>query len=182
RKPVFSASAQPRPTAAPPAKEVPLKNNNPTTNSMKVNGLSSADAGTASQANSPGAPKPMYEAVCGTCEEKIMVPFKPDPSRPTFCKECLKDYQRARARAKAEREESQGAKRETQDVKNAPSSTIRDTQSAEPVVFVSKEKPISLGQMTHIAPKKFKLVKKNIQVDLAGIKKLIDQTRENKSN
>ncbi|HLN19292.1 MAG TPA: type IV secretion system DNA-binding domain-containing protein, partial [Patescibacteria group bacterium] len=46
--------------------------------------------------------KKMYTAVCDTCEEKIVVPFKPDPTRPTFCKECLKEYQRARARAQNE--------------------------------------------------------------------------------
>ena len=50
----------------------------------------------------------MYPAKCATCEADIQVPFKPDASRPTFCKDCLKDYQRQQARvqqAKSAREE-----------------------------------------------------------------------------
>jgi CxxC-x17-CxxC domain-containing protein len=189
RKMVSVAAAQPRLTAASPAKEAPLKNNNPNSNLMKASDSNNAQAGAANQVGHSGPEKPMYEAVCDTCEEKIQVPFKPDSSRPTFCKECLKDYQRARARAKAEREETQNAKsetryvkRETQDAKNAPRSTLHAPQSSEPVVFVPKDKPISLGQMQHIAPKKFKPGRKNIQVDLVGIKKLIEKTRENKSD
>lgn len=31
---------------------------------------------------------------------EIEIPFKPDGKRPVFCKECLKDYQRAVAKVK----------------------------------------------------------------------------------
>jgi CxxC-x17-CxxC domain-containing protein len=47
----------------------------------------------------------MYETVCDTCEDKILVPFKPDPKRPAFCKECLKDYQRSMARLRYDKKE-----------------------------------------------------------------------------
>lgn len=163
-----------------PAPLAPIsKNNSMTTNSAPV----------AADPNVSEAEKPMYEAVCATCEEKILVPFKPDPSRPTFCKECLKDYQRARARVQREREDAQDVKRETQNPKRetqnseikagAMSYEKRDVRSSQPVAFVPQDKPISLNQMQHIAPKKFKPGKKNLQVDLAGVRKLISQTREN---
>jgi len=44
--------------------------------------------------------KELYETICDTCEQKIYVPFAPDPNRPAFCKECLKDYQRAMAKSR----------------------------------------------------------------------------------
>jgi len=31
----------------------------------------------------------MWDAVCKMCNQKIKVPFKPDPSRDTYCKDCL---------------------------------------------------------------------------------------------
>ncbi|MEI9967065.1 MAG: CxxC-x17-CxxC domain-containing protein [Candidatus Moraniibacteriota bacterium] len=37
----------------------------------------------------------LYAAECATCGTAIEVPFKPDGTRPTFCKDCLRDYQRA---------------------------------------------------------------------------------------
>lgn len=33
----------------------------------------------------------MWDAVCKMCDRKIKVPFKPDPSRDTFCKDCLSE-------------------------------------------------------------------------------------------
>ena len=32
----------------------------------------------------------LYEAVCSNCNKNIQVPFKPDPNRPVYCKNCLK--------------------------------------------------------------------------------------------
>jgi CxxC-x17-CxxC domain-containing protein len=46
----------------------------------------------------------MYAAKCANCEIDIEVPFRPDGSRPTFCKECLKDYQRQQARLQQSQE------------------------------------------------------------------------------
>ena len=31
----------------------------------------------------------MFDAVCTNCEKQIKVPFKPDPSRPVYCKDCF---------------------------------------------------------------------------------------------
>lgn len=99
--------------------------------------------------------KEMYEAICDTCEEKIRVPFRPDPSRPAFCKECLKDYQRAMARAKNEE-----IKKEKQSPKDYNSKETEEKKE-EPKNYASKDKTMSLDQISHIAPKKFKSIQKN---------------------
>jgi len=33
-------------------------------------------------------PREMYKAVCADCGNECEVPFKPDPSRPVYCREC----------------------------------------------------------------------------------------------
>ncbi|MCK4481899.1 DNA-directed RNA polymerase [Candidatus Bathyarchaeota archaeon] len=30
----------------------------------------------------------MHKAVCADCGQECEVPFKPDPSRPVYCREC----------------------------------------------------------------------------------------------
>lgn len=30
----------------------------------------------------------MYKATCADCGKECEVPFKPDPSRPVYCREC----------------------------------------------------------------------------------------------
>ena len=36
----------------------------------------------------------MWDAVCKMCDKKIKVPFKPDPSRDTYCKDCLSEVRK----------------------------------------------------------------------------------------
>jgi CxxC-x17-CxxC domain-containing protein len=36
----------------------------------------------------------MHDAVCSGCGVSTKVPFKPDPSRPTYCKKCLSDLKK----------------------------------------------------------------------------------------
>ena len=114
--------------------------------------------------------KPMFSAVCDTCEEKISVPFKPDPSRPTFCKECLKDYQRAKARAQAKPDNYQ--KPDNRYEKREP-----EKKEYQPNAFVPRERPMSLNQISHMAPKKFKRARP--QVNLSEVRELIDKTKKN---
>jgi len=118
--------------------------------------------------------RPMYEAVCDTCEEKIQVPFKPDPSRPTFCKECLKDYQRARARAQ---EEPRADSRKKEEVRR-PAPPKEEPDKYRPVAFVPKERPLSLDQMSHMAPKKFQPQRKKPDVNLTEVRDLINKTKK----
>jgi len=47
----------------------------------------------------------LFDTKCDTCEIDIHVPFAPDGNRPTFCKDCLKDYQRALAKTKLREEQ-----------------------------------------------------------------------------
>jgi CxxC-x17-CxxC domain-containing protein len=117
--------------------------------------------------------KNIYEAVCATCEEKIQVPFKPDPSRPTFCRECLKDYQRARARAQKERQEVTINKNRYTDRGNERSRNENENRNSSPAAYISSDKPISLSQMAHIAPKKFKSQRKRPEVNLSEVRELI---------
>jgi CxxC-x17-CxxC domain-containing protein len=43
----------------------------------------------------------MFDAVCTNCEKQIKVPFKPDPSRPVYCKDCfVKSKQKSSAETK----------------------------------------------------------------------------------
>lgn len=122
--------------------------------------------------------KKMYDAICSSCEEKIQVPFAPDPKRPTFCKECLKEYQRARAINQKEREEKQNyvAKKEI-----APKYLQNENgqQNSKADIVVSPDKPMSLSQMSHIAPKKFKSLRKKTEVNLSDLRTLINQTKNN---
>ena len=121
------------------------------------------------------AEKPMYDAVCATCEAEIQVPFKPDGSRPTFCKDCLRDYQRATAKARNEIEQ----KRAPEPVQApAPTRTAPERQPARRTpTYVPTEQPMSLAQVRHIEPKKFKALKKR-QPDLGGIRALIDTAKK----
>jgi len=36
----------------------------------------------------PSRPREMHKAVCADCGNECEVPFKPDPSRPVYCREC----------------------------------------------------------------------------------------------
>jgi CxxC-x17-CxxC domain-containing protein len=40
--------------------------------------------------------KPLHEAKCSECGEECEVPFKPDPHRPVYCKDCWAKHRRER--------------------------------------------------------------------------------------
>jgi CxxC-x17-CxxC domain-containing protein len=115
--------------------------------------------------------RPMYEAICSTCEQKIQVPFKPDPKRPTFCKECLKDYQRMVARSRNDNPPIVAGPVKN-NFKEAENKIV--SRETEPVTFVAKERPLSLSQISHMASKKFKPIRQKPQVDLAEVRRLIN--------
>ncbi|HUD08507.1 MAG TPA: type IV secretion system DNA-binding domain-containing protein, partial [Candidatus Saccharimonadales bacterium] len=113
----------------------------------------------------------MYPAKCATCETDIQVPFKPDASRPTFCKDCLKDYQRQQARV--------------QQVRSA-----RAEKPAEPKKYgqnlsnsYSPPRSISLRDAAKMQPQNFRrerIEKPRKQVDLAGVRSLIKESIDSK--
>ncbi len=125
----------------------------------------------------------MFSAECDTCGMEIQVPFKPDGKRPTFCKDCLKDYQRAVAKAKL-RDERIAQRREqvSTTVSNVPQ-TIKPKpkpqveKRVERKVFTSQEKPLTLSQLSNVAPKKFENSKKKAQINLNEVRNMINNVR-----
>jgi len=134
--------------------------------------------------------KKMFEAVCDTCEEKIFIPFKPDPNRPTFCRECLKDYQRARARAQQNDSVARGSvgtsvpsngKEYTRgvDASDSRKENLEETKEYKSPAFVSPERPITFSQIKHMSPQKFKPQKRNVKINLEEVRKLISNSKNN---
>lgn len=123
--------------------------------------------------------KKMYEAVCDTCGTKIQVPFVPDGQRPTFCKDCFKDYQRAMARVKNQQTEKEKNKeKELCQPSKKSSSSEKIAKEVEKKVFVSDEKPMTLSQLQYVAPKKFKPNHKKPSVNLDEVRKLINKNKK----
>lgn len=118
--------------------------------------------------------KVLYDAVCDTCGIKIQVPFRPDGQRPTFCKDCLKDYQRVMARSRTSEERITKVKPEYEDRKMEGFEKARPDKTIAPKAFVSSEEPLSLSQLQHMAPKKFRPRPKP-QVNLEEVRKLINK-------
>lgn len=126
--------------------------------------------------------KTLYPANCATCGAEIQVPFKPDGTRPTFCKDCLRDYQRATAKAKNELERKNAPESPAQS-RNKEGGARRDDQSrgkrtVAPRSYASSEAPLSLTQVQHIEPKKFKALQKRGAPNLSEVRALIDDTRK----
>lgn len=119
----------------------------------------------------------VYPAKCETCGLDIELPFKPDGKRPTFCKECLKEYQRGEAKKKQEDtpKHSQGGHIHT-GISRGTSPSRSDV--ARRVVYGSQNTPMRLGQFQHIAPKKFKpLKKKASEVNLDDVRAIIQKAQ-----
>jgi CxxC-x17-CxxC domain-containing protein len=114
--------------------------------------------------------RPVYAAKCATCEIDIEVPFKPDASRPTFCKDCLKDYQRQQARI--QQVKSQSGKSSTSDTRR----NNADRRGA------SSPRPISMNQATRMAPRPFKENRERVkkQVNLSEVRALIKESLQDK--
>ncbi len=125
--------------------------------------------------------KVLYQALCATCGTAIEVPFQPDGSRPTFCKDCLRDYQRATAKARNEIEKKQGT------VPAVPVSRGRNqggdfrnqgARVVSPRTYVSSDAPVSLAQTQYIEPKKFKALGTRPPVNLSELRTLIQTAKK----
>jgi len=118
--------------------------------------------------------RPTYPALCDTCGMEIRVPFQPDGSRPTFCKECFKNHQRTMARARDEKSQKASISR-------GPSKKPRfERQSATPYsrttearVYASADEPISLSRVSLVAPKKFKPLRERPNPDLGAVRDIL---------
>ncbi len=143
----------------------------------------------------PADTRPKFEAICDMCAETIQVPFQPDGSRPTFCKDCLKEYQRMTAKDKLAQEQKH--QRQLEDAQAAQPSQARSKASlaqpapekiasavepaSKPAVkniiqktYAPQEQPMSLSQMQYIAPKKFNSARQKPQVNLSEVRNLIN--------
>ncbi len=135
-------------------------------------------------------PKQLFDAVCDTCGIKIQVPFKPDGQRPTFCKDCLKEYQRIMAKTRGREpgiinQESENPS--TAGLRSGHSDTganlkkitpAKESKRVELKSFVSQEEPLKLSQIQHVAPKKFESRRKRSEVNLEEVRNLIKISRD----
>lgn len=131
----------------------------------------------------------LYPAVCAVCDAPIEVPFRPDGKRPTFCREHFKSFQKTVAKTHAEviptfppnkTADEQMTGEDPHSYQN-PNITSAEPKIIEPKAYASRETPLSLGQMRHIAPKSFKRTPKVSKepVDLGEIRKILDAERAN---
>lgn len=120
--------------------------------------------------------KKLYKAVCATCGIDIEVPFEPDGKRPTFCKDCLRDYQRSVAKARSEIDEKNSI-----DVPHSAEnqSSAAPQKTASPKVYVSSDAPMSLSQTRYVGPKKFKPLRKRPSVNLDEVRALLGSANKN---
>ena len=130
----------------------------------------------------------MFPAICDTCGAEIRVPFEPDGKRPTYCKECLKNYQRIKMRttstpgspAMSPRPRSYG-----NDSVSGGNVVSRDRHPGPGAVsqraFVSEEMPISLSRAQLVSPKKFQQSKSRPMPDLASVRGIIGNARNDRA-
>lgn len=125
--------------------------------------------------------KVLYQALCATCGTEIEVPFQPDGSRPTFCKDCLRDYQRATAKARNEIEKKQGAAPAMPASRGRSKGGDYRKQGARvvlPRTYISSDAPVSLAQTQYIEPKKFKALGTRPPVNLSELRTLIQTAKK----
>ncbi len=120
-----------------------------------------------------------YAAICDVCSTEIRVPFKPDGTRPTFCKECFKGHQRAVAQAKLEAAApaAQGAAAALHLVSQPAAPPKRTYEKPKRVVesksYVPKDRPMSLSQASLVSPKTFTATRKRPEVDLGAVRNIL---------
>lgn len=127
----------------------------------------------------------MFAATCATCSVAISVPFKPVATRPTFCKDCLRDYQRAAAKVRnsmntgiSREQRHEGSSRQTESSLAPEGGRMEEKRQAQPERYVPSEAPMSLAQMQHIQPKTFKPLRKKSDVNLDDVRAMIHTVRK----
>jgi len=55
---------------------------------MERKGFQSKDRDQSREGGFSREPHQMYKAKCSNCDMETEVPFKPDPDRPVYCREC----------------------------------------------------------------------------------------------
>jgi CxxC-x17-CxxC domain-containing protein len=163
-----------------PEKDLKIIANNPEIIHVKADNMKSNKAATSKNAPVRSAQivqsvqksddnRMMYPAKCATCEADIQVPFKPDVSRPTFCKDCLKDYQRQQARF----QQTKSAREE----KPIRRSSVSSRSEAD-----RPRQTLTMGEATRMQPRNFRRenIREKKKVDLAGVRSLIKESIDSK--
>jgi CxxC-x17-CxxC domain-containing protein len=120
-----------------------------------------------------------YPAICDACETEIRVPFEPDGKRPTFCKECFKAHQRTVAQTKgaSERDEQQRGREaiheEWQGGAPARKPYEKPKRTIESKIYVPSDHPMSLSQVSLVAPKKFKSLRDRPNPNLDAVRDIL---------
>lgn len=172
------------PKPKPPVVEPPSVTEKPVTDSVTENLPPEKTEVSVPLPETSAAPLPvervLYPAICATCGMEIEVPFQPDDSRPTFCKDCLRDYQRAVAKAKNEEQSHSGS------VSPSKPSEVQKEPSAQrvamPKSYASAETPMKLSQVQYIEPKKFKNLRKKPDINMAEVRSIIEGARQDKED
>lgn len=123
--------------------------------------------------NATAPPRQMHDASCAGCGLQITVPFKPDGKRPVFCKECFKDHQRSMAK------KMRAATSRAHEPRPANAHRPRPPRQVveEDVVAVPAQKPMTLSQLQHVAPKRFGVTtKRGVRVDLSGVRDMLHKS------
>jgi len=84
----------------------------------------------------------MYDAICAMCGLAIQVPFKPDGSRPVYCKECLKEVQRTKAKQQEEggQQKVSPQRSVTSTDSSSPPARSQDSQSLKDLISQAQSK------------------------------------------
>ncbi|MDD2766496.1 MAG: type IV secretion system DNA-binding domain-containing protein [Candidatus Moranbacteria bacterium] len=117
--------------------------------------------------------KKLYPTQCVTCGTDITVPFIPDGKRPTFCRECLRDYQRSVAK-----ERNTIAKKNADQPITRPAPAIPQRRNTDLKSYVSSEAPLSLAQIEYMGSKKFQSLGNRPAVNLNDVRALIKDMKK----
>jgi CxxC-x17-CxxC domain-containing protein len=124
--------------------------------------------------------RPTFPAICDTCGTEIRVPFQPDGKRPTFCRDCFKNHQRAVVKSR-ENTQPQGysdtapVRRLVEPPKRREPVRSETTSSAR--TYVPEEAPISLSRAALVSPKKFRTLRERPTPDLGAVRNIIGTAR-----
>ncbi|OIP59305.1 MAG: hypothetical protein AUK19_02225 [Candidatus Moranbacteria bacterium CG2_30_45_14] len=118
--------------------------------------------------------KKLYQAHCASCGIDIKVPFVPDGKRPTFCKDCLRDYQRSVAKARNEIVEKKNSSLTASPVPFV----VPKERVAHLKTYVSSDAPMSLAQIGNVGPKKFKSLHNRPSINLNEVRAMIEDAKK----
>jgi len=117
--------------------------------------------------------KVLYPTQCVSCGVDISVPFVPDGKRPTFCRDCLRDYQRSVAKERNAFVRNNADQRKVS--MNAP---VQKKKNTDIKAYVSSDAPLSLAQIEYIQSKKFRSLEKKPAVNLSDVRTLIKDMKK----